>query len=114
MDTLEIINKLKKKRPDLAKDPLFAELEMAQMGEEELPSEGEEGLGYLDAVGSPQGDAGADALMAELDAEEGMESEADAFAMDEAEGTSYLDEEEGFEDELEDEEEPAPVRRRRR
>ena len=118
MDALEIIKKLKKKRPELAEEPLLVELEMSA---EPMPEEGMEVAGmepmkmndskkdtsYLEGVGneSAEGEMDADMLMADLDAEEGMDTPADALAP--AEG-SYLDDIEEEEDE-----EEMPVRKRR-
>lgn len=67
MDALTILNKLKEKRPELAEDPLFGDLEMS-LGEEddmgaEEPMDGE-GAGsgepsYLDEEAGPEGEMGA-------------------------------------------------------
>lgn len=117
MDTIAIMEKLKKKRPDLANDPLFAELEAAQMGEEDMGAMPED-MSYLDeapaeAGGAPM-DEGADALMAELDAAEGLDTEADALMDEEAPSdTSYLDNLDEEEELLEGEEIPAPVKKKK-
>ena len=98
MDTLTILNKLKKKRPELKSDPLFAELEEISLGAE--PEENAIGLdgsvgpvapprdelSYLDDAAPEEGEAEADDAMAEMDAE--MDAEAPL-----EDDMAYLDEE---------------------
>lgn len=117
MDTLTILEKLKKKRPDLKDDPLMMELEMGLseeggMDEVALRQAKPGAMSYLDEEAGAEGemaageDMQADALMQELDAEEGMETEADALLGAEGDGeqtnspASYLDEEEEDEEEM--------------
>lgn len=92
-EILEIIRTLKKKRPELKKEPLLADLESSALGEEGL-MEGEDELAMEDS-------AAADA--AGMEAEEDVEGEI-AAALDESleaprskpkkKPLSYLDEEE--------------------
>lgn len=118
MDTLTILEKLKKKRPDLKEDPLMMELEagLAEPMEGEMmasrpasPMDKPEARSYLDEPEAEMAegeDMEADALMMEMDAEEGMETEADALTAD---AGSYLDEEEDVSEEM-----PAPKRKLKR
>jgi hypothetical protein len=96
MDTLEIIKRLKKKRPELANDPLMSELEKANM-----PDENEDSLmagmpgaapgSYLDEASQNDG-----LPMEGSDEEEASESPEEAAMEDDAgdesdNALSYLD-----------------------